>query len=100
LNSHLYDNETIVLNALRHGNAVLIKLKSNDEALPCGIANFRDRGDLKLIELKAETLYGKPIRDTVILLDEIESIQRLTAIYEDPMYVKLRNIKKTLLNSV
>jgi hypothetical protein len=85
---------------MQHGNAVLIKVKGKPDLLPCGIANFRDRGDLKLIELKTETLYGKVVVDTVIHLEEIESIQMLTAIYDDPMYAKLRNIKKTLLNAV
>jgi hypothetical protein len=97
--SNHHDIEAIVTHSLKHGNAVLLKLKGKPEAIPCGIANFRDRGDLKLIELNHETLYGKPLDETVILLTEIETLQLLVAIYDDPMYVKLRRIKKTILNS-
>ncbi len=95
-----HDIEAAVIHALKNGNAVLLKVKGMPEAIPCGIANFRGDGDLKLIGLKPETLYGKTLKDTVILLDEIETIQLLVAIYDDPMYVKLRLIKKTILNSV
>lgn len=98
-NNH-YDIESIILHSLKNGNAVLLKLKGKPEAIPCGIANFRDRGDLKLIELKSETLYGKTLEETVILLNEVETIQLLVAVYDDPMYAKLRRIKKTILNSV
>jgi hypothetical protein len=95
-----HDIQTIIQQALRHGNAILIKIKGKPELLPCGVANFRNRDAHKFVELKSETLYGKVIFDTVIPLEEIESVQMLTAIYDDPMYVKLRDIKKTLLNSV
>ena len=94
-----YDIETIVVQSLKHGNAVLLKLKGK-EPIACGIQNFVDKGDLKMVELKPETLYGKPIEETVIHIGEIETLQLLMAIYDDPMYVKLRRIKKTILNTV
>lgn len=100
MTSSQHDTQSIIVHSLKNGNAVLLKIKGESDAMPCGIANFRDRGDLKLVELKPETLYGKTLQNTVILLSEIETVQLLVAVYDDPLYAKLRRIKKTILNSV
>lgn len=87
--------EEVIQLSLTKEMAVLLKLKGCDPIVTA-IESFINKEDLKLIQIKPETLYGQTINETVIHLQEVESIAPLFVSYNEPVYVKLRQIKKLI----
>jgi hypothetical protein len=77
--------------------AVSIKLKDRTEAIIACITNFMDIADPPFIEIAPYTLYGDPIENIRIQLDQIEKVSPLSVSYSDPMYVRLREAKEKFL---
>jgi hypothetical protein len=85
----LYDT---ILSCWKGNRVISIKTK-NREPLITAIDRVVDKGDLVLIQTKPFTLYGKEINETVIHLEEVEEVVPLFAKYNDPSYVRVREMK-------
>lgn len=91
------DIEELLLRSLKEGLAVSITVK-NKPPLYTAISDLKNNGRMKMVVMMPETLYGYQIEETVILLDEIEDAHSLNVYYDDPLYVRLRAIKKIFGN--
>lgn len=90
------DIEEVLRVGAVHNLAVTLRLK-NGSTLTTGIARYINKGSLCLVELKSDTLYGVPIKETVLHISEIEKASLLSVLYDDPVYVRLRDLKKKTL---
>ena len=89
-----FDIERMLLDSLRSGSAVGIKVIASNQVVATAVTGMYIREDgQKCVMIKAFTLYGNPIEVTRIELAQIESVTPLTVRYEDPIYVSLRKLK-------
>src|SRR5688572_2799167 len=86
------DIEEILKIGISHGLGFSLKLKEKP-VIFVGVEKYNNKFGLNLIEIKPHTLYGSPITETVFHISEIERLAVLNVLYEDPVYVKLRNLK-------
>jgi hypothetical protein len=92
------NKERLLMRSLSHGTAVGIKLKDADDLIVSAVTDFSPRADHeKWIEIKPYTLYGKPVQEHVFPLHRIEYVVSYSVRYDDPLYVRLREIKRRIL---
>jgi hypothetical protein len=77
--------------------AVSVKVRAKEPVITV-VDKIVDRGDLKLVQLNASTLYGEPISETVIHLDDIENVLPLYVSFNDQRYERMREIKQKFLS--
>jgi hypothetical protein len=80
-------------NSFLKGTAVGIMLKGSNELIVTAVVNLNMQVYPQWIETRPYTLYGSPIQQSVISLSEIESVIMLTVNYDDPLYVRHRELK-------
>lgn len=92
------NKERMLTGSLLKGTAVGIKLKGSDEFIVSCVVNLQSgENHEKWIEIKPYTLYGKPINETIISLSNIEKIVSYSVRFDDPLYVRLCEIKGRIL---
>jgi hypothetical protein len=79
--------------------AVSIKLRDYSEPLITCITNFLEETNPAIVEIAPSTLYGEPIQNTRIPIDQIEKVTPLAVKFSDPMYTRLREAKQKFLKS-
>lgn len=80
------------------GTAVGIKLRSSSVLIATAVISLdMFNNHSKWIEIKPYTLYGSRVKDTIIHLDQIESVVPFTVQYDDPMYVRLRDLRSKIV---
>lgn len=87
--------EEVIQQSHQKGIAILIKIHGK-KPFVTAVEEYIDKGSLKLIVLKDHTLYGLPLEETVIHLHEVEGITPFHVYYNDPVYIKVREIKKLI----
>jgi len=88
--------EQEILEYSKSGIAVTIHV-AGKQPFATSIKKFYYQNDLKLVELNSETLYGQPITDTVLHIEEIIKIVPLFVRFSDPFYARLRALKRNVL---
>jgi hypothetical protein len=90
--------ESILVNSFLHGTAIGIKLKGKSVLIATAVTNLNTfTNHDHWIEIKPYTLYGYPIAETTIHIGEIESVIQFTVHYDDPVYVRLRELRARIL---
>jgi hypothetical protein len=85
----------IINESQRTGMAVSLKLFGRDP-FATTVIRIVDKGDIKMAEISPVTLYGKPVNETIIHIHEIEKVAPLFVLFNDPVYVRLREVKKII----
>ena len=86
--------ENILINSFLTGTAVGIKLRDSDVLIATAVTNLDTLNVMdNWIEIRQYTLYGYPVERTVIHANEIESVIPFTVHYDDPVYVRLRELR-------
>ena len=81
------------------GHAIGIKLKTPDTLIVTAVEHISKKSFL----VKPYCLYGDIIPQTEILFNNVQDVKLLRVYYEDPFYVRLRNIKsnvRTIKNNI
>jgi hypothetical protein len=90
--------ESILVDSLQRGTAIGVKLKNNTAVIATaviGLDTFSHKN--KWVEIKPYTLYGYPVKETVIDIRQIESVIPFTVHYDDPVYIRLRELRAKIL---
>ena len=90
--------ESILVNSFLKGTVIGIKLRNSSAPIATAVTQlntFNDRHNW--IEIKSCTLYGYPIKQTWIPIEQIESVIQFSVYYDDPVYVKLRELRAKIL---
>jgi hypothetical protein len=79
-------------NSEKTGRVVRIRLRKKRKVLVTAVQEVNSR----VITVKAFTLYGRTIPNRTILMEEIESVRSFNSHFDDPMFVKLRDLKNSI----
>ena len=89
-------SENKIMKALLHskktGRVVGICLKKRSKLLVTAVEEI----DSLSVTVKESTFYGQLIARRNIRIDDIESVRSFNSYFEDPMFVRLRNLKLSI----
>jgi hypothetical protein len=88
--------EKILRDSFVTGVAIGIKLKDNASLIATAVTFYDPLQLSKWIEIKPYTLYGYPVKETAIEITQIESAMFFSVYYDDPLYVKLRELRSKI----
>jgi hypothetical protein len=89
--------EKILMDSFATGVAIGIKLKNNTSLIATAVTFYDPLQVNKWIEIKPFTLYGYPVKETTIEIKQIESAMFFSVYYDDPLYVRLRQLRSKIL---
>lgn len=90
--------ESILVDSFLRGTAIGIKLRSSGVLIATAVTNlYTFSGRDNWIEIKPYTLYGNPVKETVIHIKQIETVMPFTVHYDDPVYAKLRELRAKII---
>ncbi|HYG04017.1 MAG TPA: hypothetical protein VD927_16340 [Chryseosolibacter sp.] len=75
------------------GNVVAFKVKGNEKTVLTAVDDVRAN---RIIVLNPVSVYGVPIEESVLHLEDIENIRVYNARYTDPIYVRIRELKNNI----
>lgn len=80
-----------------NGTAIGIKLRSSTVLIATAVISLdMFNGRHNFIEIKPYTLYGSRVKETIIHVSQIESVIPFTVQYDDPVYVRLRQLRSKI----
>lgn len=75
------------------GNIIALKVKGNERPLLTQVNEVKGN---RIVILNPVSIYGSPIDEAVLHLEDIESIKVYSALYTDPVYVRIRELKNNI----
>jgi hypothetical protein len=75
------------------GNIVALKVKGSDKQLLTAVNEVKGNC---IVVLNPVSVYGSPIDDAIFHVEDIESIKVYNALYTDPVYVRIRELKNNI----
>ena len=75
------------------GNVVALKVKGNEKTVLTSVEDVKGN---RIVVLNPISVYGMPIHESVLHLEDIESIRVYNARYTDPIYVRIRELKDNI----
>jgi hypothetical protein len=75
------------------GNIVSLKVKGNDKQLLTTVNEVKGNC---IVILNPVSVYGAPIDGAVFHVEDIESLKVYSALYSDPVYVRIRELKNNI----
>src|SRR3954469_23261083 len=75
------------------GQIVSLKVKGNDKQLLTTVNEVKGNC---IVVLNPVSVYGSPISDAVLHVQDIESLKVYNALYADPVYVRIRELKNNI----
>lgn len=75
------------------GNIVSLKVKGSDKQLLTTVNEVKGNC---IVILNPVSVYGAPIDEAVFHIEDIESLKVYSALYSDPVYVRIRELKNNI----
>jgi len=75
------------------GNIVSLKVKGSDKQLLTTVNEVKGNS---IVILNPVSVYGSPIDEAVFHIEDIESLKVYSALYSDPVYVRIRELKNNI----
>jgi hypothetical protein len=75
------------------GNIVALKVKGNERPVLTQVNEVKGNC---IVILNPVSVYGAPIDDAVLHVEDIESLKVYNALYTDPVYVRIRELKNSI----
>jgi hypothetical protein len=89
--------ERVLIDSMLRGTAIGIKLRSSSVLIATAVISLdMFNGQDNWVEIKPYTLYGSRVKETIIHLSQIESVIPFTVQYDDPVYVRLRQLRSKI----
>jgi hypothetical protein len=77
----------------RTGNVISVKVKGTAKTLLTSVQDVRGN---RIIKLNPVSVYGTTIEDCVLHVEDIEVCKVYNARYNDPIYVRIRELKNNI----
>ena len=77
----------------RSGNVISVKVKGNNKTLLTSVDDVRGN---RIIMLNPISVYGATIDECVLHVEDIENCKVYSARYNDPIYVRIRELKNSI----
>jgi hypothetical protein len=75
------------------GNIVALKVKGSEKQLLTSVNEVKGNC---IVVLNPVSVYGSPIDTTVFHVEDIENLKVYSALYTDPVYVRIRELKNSI----
>jgi hypothetical protein len=91
---------TELIHSQHHTNVLGIILRGKKQLLTTAVRNIKDCGNNdKEVYFRETDLHGSPIYKNPVLLSEIEGVIHFNTLFDDPVYVRIREWKTTGVNN-
>jgi hypothetical protein len=81
-----------LISSKKTGRVVGIRLKKKAKPIVTAVDDLNDH----VVQVKESTCYGQTISNRNIPLKDIETVRCFNSYFEDPMFVRLRNLKNSI----
>lgn len=77
----------------KKGNVVAVKIKGSDKPVLTSVNEVRGN---TIVILNPISVYGTEIDESILHIEDIESLKVYSALYSDPVYVRIRELKNSI----
>lgn len=90
-----------LIHSIEKTNVLGISLKGQEDLITTAVVGLRDSatGD-KIVTLRDYDLHGYPLSRSEVFLSEIKSVIPFKTLFNDPVYMKIREMKGNQRNNV
>lgn len=75
------------------GNVVALKVKGTEKPLLSTVSDVRAN---TIVVLNPISVYGSQLEESIFHVEDIESLKIYSALYTDPVYVRIRELKNSI----
>jgi hypothetical protein len=75
------------------GNIVALKVKGSEKPVLTTVSEVKGN---RIIFLNPISVYGSPLEESIFHVEDIESLKVYSALYTDPVYVRIRQLKNNI----
>jgi hypothetical protein len=75
------------------GNIVSLKVKGNDKLMLTSVNELKGNC---IVILNPVSVYGAALEESIFHIEDIESVKVYNALYSDPIYVRIRQLKNNI----
>lgn len=75
------------------GNVISLKVKGNDKALLAAVNEVKGN---RILILNPISVYGAMLEESIFHIEDIENLKVYNALYTDPVYVRIRELKNNI----
>ncbi len=75
------------------GNVICVKVKGNDKPLLTSVKEVKSN---RIIVFNPVSVYGALLEENVYHIEDIETLKVYSALYSDPVYVRIRELKHNI----
>jgi hypothetical protein len=77
----------------KRGNIIAVKLKGSEKPLLTAVNEVKGN---RIVIVNPISLYGSQLEETIFHIEDIETLKVYSALYSDPIYVRIRELKNSI----
>ena len=75
------------------GNVICLKIKGTEKPVLTSVEDVKAN---RIIILNPVSVYGSPLEESVVHVEDVENCRVYSARYSDPIYVRIRELKNSI----